>query len=240
MAAAGADIVDIGGESTRPGAASVSAAEELARVLPVIEGIRRRAQVPISIDTYKAPVAQGALAAGAEIVNDISALRFDGDMAALVARERVPVVLMHMQGTPRTMQAEPRYQDVVREVRAFLQSRLEFAVGSGVAREHIVVDPGIGFGKTLQHNLTLLRCLAEFLSLGQTLLLGASRKRFIGTILDLGADERLEGSLAVAVAAALAGANIVRVHDVKETWRAVRLADAIRFGESTQQGTRQS
>jgi dihydropteroate synthase len=234
MAAAGADIVDIGGESTRPGAAPVSVADELERVLPVIKGMRRTVEVPISIDTYKSAVARAALSAGADIVNDISALRFDTDMAGLVARERVPIVLMHMQGTPRTMQAAPQYDDVVRDVAAFLQQQVEFAVHSGVPRRQIIIDPGIGFGKTLQHNLTLLRRLGDFLHLGAALLVGASRKRFIGTILDLEADERLEGSLAVAVAAAMAGANIVRVHDVKETWRALRMADAIRFGPWTE------
>ena len=234
MAAAGADIVDIGGESTRPGAAPVSVADELERVLPIIKGMRRTVEVPISIDTYKSAVARAALAAGADIVNDISALRFDTDMAGLVARERVPIVLMHMQGTPRTMQAAPQYDDVVRDVAAFLHQQVEFAVHNGIPRQQIIIDPGIGFGKTLQHNLTLLRRLADFLRLGQALLVGASRKRFIGAILDLEADERLEGSLAVAVAAAMAGANIVRVHDVKETWRALRMADAIRFGPSTE------
>ena len=229
MVTAGADIVDIGGESTRPGAQPVSTTEELDRVLPIIEGIRRSCGVPISIDTYKAAVARAGLAAGGDIINDISALRFDEEMAPLVAGEEVPVVLMHMQGSPRTMQHEPKYENVVHDVREFLAERIAFAESSGVARERIIVDPGIGFGKTMEHNLTLLRELHEFVRLGQPLLVGASRKRFIGRILDVDADERLEGSLAVAVSAALAGANILRVHDVKETWRAVRVADAIRF-----------
>lgn len=230
MAANGAAIVDIGGESTRPGAEPVSAREELDRVVPIIERLRRSSTVPISIDTYKAEVARAALGAGADIVNDISALRMDPEMAAVVAQERVPVILMHMQGTPRTMQTEPRYKDVVSEVRDFLAAQVEVAVRAGVARERIVIDPGIGFGKTLEHNLRLLRGLPELLSTGQPLLVGASRKRFIGHILNLEADDRLEGSLAVAVAAVLAGANIVRVHDVKETVRSVRVADAIRYG----------
>lgn len=232
MVANGAAIVDVGGESTRPGAEPVSAQAELDRVLPIIEGLRRSSTVPISIDTYKAEVARAALAAGADIINDISALRMDPEMLALVAQERVPVILMHMQGTPRTMQAEPRYRDVVREVRDFLAAQIDFAVRAGVARERIVIDPGIGFGKTLEHNLSLLRELPELLSLGQPLLVGASRKRFIGHVLNLEADERLEGSLAAAVAAVLAGANIVRVHDVKETVRAARVADAIRLGKA--------
>jgi dihydropteroate synthase len=229
MASDGADIVDIGGESTRPGAQPVSAGEEMDRVLPVIEGLRRASGAPISIDTYKAQVASAALNAGGDIINDISALRFDTEMAGLAAREQVPVILMHMRGTPRTMQLEPRYDDVVAEVRAFLAERASFAVAAGVARDQIVIDPGIGFGKTIEHNLRLLRELPQLVSLGYPLLIGASRKRFIGKILDLEADERLEGSLATAVAAVMHGANIVRVHDVKETWRAVRMADAIRF-----------
>lgn len=231
MAADGAAIVDIGGESTRPGAEPVSTGEELDRVLPIIEGVRRRSSVPISIDTYKAAVARAALCAGADIVNDISALRFDPEMVALLAQERVPVILMHMQGTPRTMQSEPRYDDVVREVGEFLAAQTDRAMRAGLAREQIVIDPGIGFGKSLAHNLSLLRDLSEFLTLGQPLLVGASRKRFIGNLLNLEADERLEGSLAAAVAAALAGANILRVHDVKETVRALRVADAIRLGD---------
>lgn len=229
MAASGAAIVDIGGESTRPGAEPVSTGQELDRVLPIIEGVRRSSAVPISIDTYKSAVARAALAAGADIINDISALRFDADMVGLAAQEQVPVVLMHMQGTPRTMQAQPRYDDVVQDVRDFLAAQTNVALRAGIAREQIVIDPGIGFGKTLEHNLQLLRRLSELASLDQPLLVGASRKRFIGYLLDLEADERLEGSLAAAVAAALAGANLVRVHDVKETVRAVRVADAIRF-----------
>lgn len=230
MAAEGADIIDIGGESTRPGAQPVSETEELDRVLPVIEGIRRNCSVPISIDTYKSAVARAGLAAGADIINDISALRFDLEMAPLAAQEEVPIVLMHMQGTPQTMQHEPSYENVVQEVREFLAERVAFAESSGVAPERVIIDPGIGFGKTMEHNLCLLRELHEFTQLGQPLLVGASRKRFIGRILDADADARLEGSLAAAVAAALAGANILRVHDVKETWRAVRVANAIRFG----------
>jgi dihydropteroate synthase len=227
---AGADIVDVGGESTRPGAPPVSAEEELRRVLPVVQGLRRMAKVPISIDTYKAPVARAALAEGADIVNDISALRFDLGMGAVAATEKVPVVLMHMQGAPQTMQAEPRYGDVLREVQDFLAARAAFALSVGVERDHIILDPGIGFGKTLDHNLSLLRGLPSLASLGYPLLVGASRKAFIGKILDVKPDERLEGSLAAAVAAVFGGAHIIRAHDVKETWRALRVADAIRLG----------
>jgi dihydropteroate synthase len=232
MAASGANIIDIGGESTRPGARPVSEAEELARVLPVIRGLRREVNVPISIDTYKSSVARAALDGGADIVNDISALRFDPKMVSLVAAEGVPVVLMHMQGTPRTMQQEPQYGDVVREVRDFLATQLYGAMDAGVAPEAIILDPGIGFGKTVEHNLQLLRGLPMLAALGQPLLVGVSRKAFIGKILNSLPGDRLEGSVAAAVAAALAGASILRVHDVAETCKAVKIADAIRFGFS--------
>jgi dihydropteroate synthase len=227
---AGADMIDIGGESTRPGAPPVSAQEELQRILPVVQGLRRTVKVPISIDTYKARVARAALTEGADIVNDISALRFDPEMAVLLATEKVPVVLMHMQGTPQTMQTEPRYNDVLREVQDFLEARAGFALEAGLERDNIILDPGIGFGKTLDHNLTLLRGLPALAAMGYPLLIGASRKTFIGKILDVKPEERLEGSLAAAVAAVFGGAHIIRVHDVKETWKAVRVANAIRFG----------
>jgi dihydropteroate synthase len=230
MAQAGAEIIDIGGESTRPGARPVSEEEEIARVLPVLRGLRREVKVPISIDTYKSKVAQSALEAGADIINDISALRFDPEMVSIVAREQVPLVLMHMQGTPRTMQAEPRYDDVVLEVRDFLAGRVREALDRGVLRHAVIIDPGIGFGKTLEHNLALLRGLPALAVLGQPLLVGASRKAFIGKLLDLTANERLEGSLAAGVAAILNGANMLRVHDVQESVRAARIADAIRYG----------
>jgi dihydropteroate synthase len=232
MAASGADIIDVGGESSRPGADAVPEEEELARVLPVIQGLRREVAVPISIDTYKANTARAALDAGADIVNDISALRFDARMISLVAAEKVPVVLMHMQGTPRTMQVEPQYRDVTREVRDFLAAQLYEAMDGGIALEEILLDPGIGFGKTSEHNLQLLRGLPALAALGQPLMVGVSRKAFIGKILALESAARLVGSLAAAVAAALAGANIVRVHDVAETCMAIRVADAIRFGPS--------
>jgi dihydropteroate synthase len=230
MVQSGAEVLDVGGESTRPGARPVDEAEELDRVLPVIRGLRREVAVPISIDTYKAGVARAALDAGADIVNDISALRFDPALVSLVAAEEVPVILMHMQGKPQTMQSEPRYNDVVREVRDFLAAQLYEAMDAGIAAERIILDPGIGFGKTLEHNLQLLRGLPTLAALGQPLLVGASRKAFIGKILDLDPEHRLEGSLAAAVAAVLGGANLLRVHDVAETCRAARMADAIRFG----------
>ena len=230
LAASGADIIDIGGESSRPGANPVSANDELARVIPAIENLRKQSAVPISIDTYKAQVARAALDAGADVVNDISALRFDSAMTSVIAQEKVPVILMHMQGTPRTMQAEPRYQDVVREVRDFLAAQLYEAMDAGVAAQAIVIDPGIGFGKSLEHNLQLLRGLPALAALGQPVLVGVSRKAFIGKILNVEPDQRLEGSLAAAVAAVLAGANILRVHDVAESGKVARIADAIRFG----------
>jgi dihydropteroate synthase len=239
MIASGAEILDIGGESTRPGAQPVSVDEQLRRVLPVIRELRKRSNVPISVDTYKEAVARAALDAGADIVNDISALRFDPAMAALVACEGVPVILMHMQGVPRTMQREPRYEDVVREVRDFLAERVRSANQAGVAQQQIIIDPGIGFGKTLAHNLALLKNLQSFNSLEQPLLIGVSRKAFIGKILDAaGPEDRLEGSLAAAVAASLSGANIVRVHDVSETVRALRVADAIRLARLHDSGGR--
>ena len=230
MVQAGADLIDVGGESSRPGARPVSEDEEQARVLPLISGLRREVSIPISIDTYKSTVARAALAAGADIVNDISALRFDAEMVHVIEREKVPVVLMHMQGTPRTMQAEPHYDDVVREVRNFLAAQMYEAMDHGVAPETIIIDPGIGFGKTLEHNLRLLRGLPVLAALGQPLLVGASRKTFVGKILNLEPDARLEGSLAAAVTAVLGGANIIRAHDVGETRKAIAVADAVRFG----------
>lgn len=230
LAEEGADLIDIGGESTRPGARPVSAEEELERVLPVIRGLRRAVAIPLSIDTYKSRVARAALDEGADVVNDISALRFDPAMASLVVTENVPVVLMHMQGTPRTMQERPFYRDVVAEVTDFLSERFRFALAEGVKPEQIVVDPGIGFGKDLEHNLALLRDLSALGSLGRPILVGPSRKTFVGKILGIGPGDRLEGSLAAAVAAVLAGANMIRMHDVREARRAIAIADALRYG----------
>jgi dihydropteroate synthase len=226
----GAGIVDVGGESTRPGARIVSVEEELERVIPVIRGLRRVLSVPISIDTYKVEVARRALEHGADIVNDISALTGDPEMASLVARERVPVVLMHMQGTPQTMQLNPQYGNVLQEVTDFLRHRVVVAAEKGVDPGQIIIDPGIGFGKSLEHNLILLRGLSQLAALGQPLMVGASRKTFIGKILNAPVEDRSEGSLAAAVAAVLAGANIIRVHDVRETCKAIRIAEALRFG----------
>lgn len=230
LAGEGADIIDIGGESTRPGALSVSAKEEAKRVIPVVRGLRRALSLPLSIDTTKADVAHRALDEGVDVVNDVSALRFDPGMVSLVVKEQVPVVLMHMQGEPRGMQVQPKYEDVLREVADFLRERRESIVGAGVDPAKVFIDPGIGFGKNLNHNLTLLRSLSTFSSLGSPILVGPSRKNFIGMVLQLGPEDRLDGSLAAAVAASFAGANLIRVHDVKRTSRALKVADTIRFG----------
>jgi len=220
----GADIIDVGGESSRPGAEPVPVEEELRRVLPVLERLRGKLRIPISIDTTKAEVAEAALRAGASIVNDISALRFDPAMAPLVAKFGAGLVLMHMLGTPKTMQQAPHYEDVVTEVRDFLAERAQYAQSQGIPREAIAVDPGIGFGKTVEHNLELLRRLPELVELGFPVLVGPSRKSFIGAILGLGVEERLEGTLAACAVAVVRGADILRVHDVKEVRRAADLA----------------
>ncbi|MCR4403998.1 MAG: dihydropteroate synthase [Candidatus Acetothermia bacterium] len=227
----GADIVDVGGESTRPGADPVPLEEELRRVIPVIEGLRSASRVTISIDTYKAAVAEAALRAGADMINDISAMRFDPRMAEVVRKYDVPVVLMHMQGEPRTMQANPHYNDLVGEVGAFLQERLSAAAAAGIAPERLILDPGIGFGKTVEHNLELLRRLAELKRLGRPILIGPSRKSFIGRLSDLPPGDRLPGTIATVVLGIANGADIVRVHDVLEVKRAVQVADAIIRGD---------
>ncbi len=215
LVAAGADILDIGGESTRPYAEPVPLEEELRRVIPVISAIAAEIPVPISIDTYKAEVARAALNAGAAIINDISALRFDPDLAPLAAAARVPVVLMHMQGTPRDMQVEPRYDDLMGEIAGFFRERLDFAVSQGIDRELIVLDPGLGFGKTFEHNLEILRRLEDFLDLGCPLLVGPSRKAFIGRLTGQPAGpERDAGTLAALLASVQHGAKIVRTHNV--------------------------
>lgn len=229
LVAAGADILDIGGESTRPGAEDVPVAEEIARTAPVIAAIRAAGlATPISIDTRKARVAEAALAAGADMVNDVSALAHDADMAALVAKAGVPVCLMHAQGPPQTMQLDPRYDDVLLDVFDFLAARMDFALAQGIAAEHLIVDPGIGFGKTLRHNLTLLQGLSLYHTLGASILLGASRKKFIGTLSAVEtAAARMPGSVAVALHAAGQGAQIIRVHDVSETVQALALWRAL-------------
>lgn len=223
----GADILDIGGESTRPGSDFIPLEEELRRVMPVIEGVAGKAGVPLSIDTTKAEVARRALAAGCAMVNEISAMRLDGEMLPLVVEERVPFCLMHMQGMPKDMQVEPRYGDVVGEVATFLRERAETAEEAGADPGDIMIDPGIGFGKTLEHNLEILRRLGELKSLGYALVLGTSRKSFIGRILDMPEDRRVEGTAASVALGIAKGADIVRVHDVAEMVRVCRVADAI-------------
>ena len=224
----GADILDIGGESSRPGAEYVSEEEERSRVIPLIRAIREHSTVPISVDTRKARIASDALDAGADIINDITALRDDPELAALAAERDVPVVLMHMAGNPVTMQKSPGYRDAVTEIRSMLEERIAFAVGSGIREDAIIIDPGIGFGKRLSDNLDIIRDLASFASLGCPLLLGISRKSFIGTLTGRGVDDRLPGTLAAEIYAALNGADILRVHDVAATVDAVRVLDALR------------
>jgi dihydropteroate synthase len=227
MVADGADIVDVGGESTRPGSAPVSADEELERVLPVIERLREEIQgVPISIDTRKAEVAARALEAGAIIVNDVSA-GADPEMFGVVRERQAAIVLMHMKGEPKTMQEAPTYDDVVGEVHDFLRERIEAAEFAGIDAERIAIDPGIGFGKDLGHNLELIRRIDAFLDLGRPVLVGPSRKRFIGTILDLPEDQRVEGTIGAVAWMVARGAHVVRVHDVREVTRAIRVIDAI-------------
>ncbi len=227
MAEEGADIIDIGGESTRPGAVPCSIEEELVRVIPLIRGLTKRIDLPISIDTYKAEVARQALEEGAQIVNDISALSFDPRMAQVVAEYKVPVVLMHIQGTPQNRQQNPQYTCVVSEIILYLRERIKTAVFAGIKADKIIIDPGIGFGKTVEHNLEILRRLREFKSLGRPILIGTSRKSLIGKILDLPVEQRLEGSLATAIISILNGANIIRVHDVLAMKRAAKMVDAI-------------
>jgi dihydropteroate synthase len=226
LAEEGAAILDVGGESTRPGAAPVSVEEELRRVLPVVEGLAQL-EHRISIDTTKVGVARAALDAGATVVNDVSAFRFDPDLAGLVAEREAHCVLMHMLGEPRTMQKDPRYEDVVSEVKAFLEERLAFATSQGVAEEHVWLDPGIGFGKTVEHNLELLRRLDELVAIGRPVVVGTSRKAFLGRLAGGKPEsERLPGTIATNVMAFERGAGIFRVHDVAPVLDALRIAAA--------------
>lgn len=231
----GADILDIGGESTRPGSDAVTVEAELARVIPVIEGLAGKTRALISVDTRKAAVMTAAAAAGADILNDVSALTFDAGAPEAAAETGLPVILMHALGDPKTMQDDPRYDDVLLDVFDYLEARMDAARRAGIARERLIVDPGIGFGKTLSHNLTLLAGLGLFHGLGVPVLLGASRKRFVGALTGVeAARERISGSLGAALSAVAQGAQIIRVHDVKQT------REALTVWEACQQGTARS
>jgi dihydropteroate synthase len=222
----GASIVDVGGESTRPGADPVPEDEELRRVMPVLEAFGAEHSPALSIDTTKSRVARAAIEAGARVVNDVSALRFDAEMAGVIADGCVVCCLMHMRGEPRTMQDDPRYDDVVSDVKAFLESRLAFAVAQGIPESHVWLDPGIGFGKTLHHNLELLRRLDEIVALGRTVVVGTSRKSFLGRLTGRDEGDRLAGTIATSVMAYERGAQVLRVHDVREVADALKVAAA--------------
>lgn len=229
----GADIIDIGGESSRPGAKPVPFDVELSRVIPVLKAIVKKTKVIVSIDTIKATVAEAALSEGAEMVNDVSALRGDPKMAPLLAKQKVPVVLMHMRGTtPQSMQANIQYRDLISEIIEFLTERISFAQASGIDYSRIIIDPGLGFGKSIEKdNFTILKHLEKFKSLGKPILVGPSRKAFLGHLLDLPENDREEATAAAVAVAVMNGANIVRVHDIKKIKRVVRVADAIKEAE---------
>ena len=228
----GVDMIDIGGESTRPGALPVSVDEERARIMPVLEKLVDKLNVPISIDTCKSQIAREALELGVDIINDITSLGEDPGMASVVAESGAGIILMHMQGRPRSMQENPQYGDVVSEITEFLMKAIDKAVSLGISRERIVVDPGIGFGKKTKHNLEIIKRLHEFESLGRPILIGVSRKSVIGDVLNLPLEERLEGTAALIACAIGSGANIVRVHDVKYMRRVARMIDAVKKGIS--------
>ena len=227
MAEEGADVIDVGGESTRPGADEVPTEQELDRVLPVVRTVAESVQIPLSIDTYKAEVAEQALQAGARIVNDIAGLRGDPRMCDVLVEHGAPVVIMHMQGEPRNMQANPTYHDVLSEIALFLRQQAARALDAGVSEDAIIVDPGIGFGKTVEHNLEILRRLDELKSLGFPILIGTSRKSVIGKVLDVPVEQRLFGTLATVAWSVQQGAKIVRVHDVREAAHVITMCDAI-------------
>ncbi len=229
----GADIIDIGGESSRPGAKPVFPDVELSRVIPVLKAIVKKTKVIVSIDTIKATVAEEALSEGAEMVNDVSALRGDPKMAPLLAKQKVPVVLMHMRGTtPQSMQANIHYRNLISEIIEFLTERISFAQTSGITHSRIIIDPGIGFGKSIEKdNFTILKHLAKFKSLGKPILVGPSRKAFLGHLLDLPVNDREEATAAAVAVAVMNGANIVRVHDIKKIKQVIRVADAIKAAE---------
>lgn len=227
----GADIIDIGGESTRPGAVGISTQEEIRRTSPIIEKIAKKVRVPISIDTYKADVAKAALSSGASFVNDISGLRFDPGMPGLIARKQVPVVIMHIKGTPNNMQKNPSYKSLIPEIMDYLRESIEIARMAGISEDKIIIDPGIGFGKTVSHNFEIIKRLDELTGFEKPILLGPSRKSFIGkTLGDLPAPERIEGTSAATAIGIINGANIIRVHDVEAMVRVAKIADALKRG----------
>ncbi|MBA6222820.1 dihydropteroate synthase [Colwellia sp. MB02u-18] len=226
MIADGAIIIDIGGESTRPGAKAVSESDELARVIPVLKAIKQRFNIVVSIDTSKASVMSAAIDAGADMINDVRALQNDGCLAA-IANSNIPVCLMHMQGIPKNMQNSPSYDDVINDIIVFFQQRIDTCISAGIARERLILDPGFGFGKTLEQNFYLLANLSKFNQLGLPLLAGLSRKSMIGNLLNREVEQRLAGSLATAIIAAQQGAHIIRVHDVQETVDALKVLKAV-------------
>lgn len=230
MIADGADIIDIGGLSSRPGSKPISSEEELERTIPVVESVSNNFDTLISIDTYRSEIALEAISAGAHMVNDISAFTMDKNMAGMIADKGVSVTLMHMQGKPESMQKNPQYDNVIDEIYEYLDGKASAAVDAGISPDKIVLDPGLGFGKTLDHNLSILNKISEFKSMRYPIMIGASRKSFIGAVLDLHVEDRLEGSLAAAVWSVINGANILRVHDVAETVRSVKMARAIMSG----------
>jgi dihydropteroate synthase len=234
MEAEGADIIDIGAESSRPGSEPVSVREELSRLIPVLRELVNEVAVPISIDTYKAKVAEAALDSGAHMINDISGLHFDPDMASVVARYKAAVVVMHIKGTPKDMQCKPVYDNLVQEIIDYLDQSLALADEAGIDPEQIIVDPGIGFGKTVRHNLQIINRLSEFKVLGKPILIGTSRKSFIGRVLGLPVEQREEGTAASVSCSILNGANIVRVHDVAKMARVAKLTDAIKQADTYQ------
>ncbi|MEK6646462.1 MAG: dihydropteroate synthase [Candidatus Firestonebacteria bacterium] len=225
----GADIIDIGGESSRPGSDTISAKEELNRIMPVLKELVKKIKIPISIDTYKPEVAKEVLEAGADIINDITGLHNNEQLAKLVAKYDAGIIVMHMLGTPKTMQANPQYKDLIGEIIAYFKKSIDIAKVNGIKEDKIIIDPGIGFGKTIEHNLEIIRKLSAFKSIGRPILLGTSRKSFIGNILNLPVNERLEGTAASVAIGIMNGADIVRVHDIKEMKRVIKIADAIKY-----------
>ena len=224
----GADIIDIGGESTRPGSDFISKDEELQRIVPVIQEIRNQdSEILISIDTYKSDVAEIAIDLGANIVNDISGLTFDQNMSTFLSGRDIPVIIMHIKGKPKTMQSNPLYDDLLNDINSFFKKQIIFAQNNGIVRDNIILDPGIGFGKTFNHNLTIINNLKDLCSLGHPIMVGTSRKAFIGDILDVPPIKRVEGTIASVVASVINGANIVRVHDVKEIKKAIMVTEKI-------------